>query len=339
MAKKQGKRANIQTLKIVKGNESPKVNEEVQKVDKAEIEPNTAPRVIENEIAEAKASDAKEDADEDNSEEKSSTKEVRKWVDLVKTNRQKNPDCGLKYIPPVINNGVRVAKIQEDDILNEVDRWKYVVLGCVYGLNPRFYKLQSFIKNRWGKLGLINFHQIKSNLFAFVFESEEGKIQAMADGPITFDSHPLLLQEWKRKMTFEIEKGALVSVWVKFPLLPWEFWSDESLITIASTLGKPLFADRCTRDRSKLTYARVLIEMRLNEIFPDIIIIKDTDGEILNQAVDYEWKLVLCSEEIKPKENTQIQEEIKPKEITQAQNATPPKGISEDGFQLVTNRK
>ncbi|XP_050213937.1 uncharacterized protein LOC126665243 [Mercurialis annua] len=164
---------------------------------------------------------------------------------------------------------------------------------CLW-INTRFYKLQNFIKNRWEKIGMIEFHQVKPNLFAFVFESEEGKMKAMADGPITFDKHPLILQEWTKNMSFDVVETASVPVWVKFSMLLWEFWNPNSLSSIASILGRPLFADKCTRDRSRLAYARVLIEMKLNGVFPDIVVIEDGEGMQHTQMVEYEWKPIVC---------------------------------------------
>ncbi|XP_050218920.1 uncharacterized protein LOC126669481 [Mercurialis annua] len=299
MAKKQGKKPATQlaksTQKMISNEESNEttqkfeekpevskvVNEEVSEVVTVDV--NIA---IEKEVSPKKTDEAVNTREEKKME--------RRWADLVSSNRHKDPACSLKYIPLMISNGVRIAKVMEEDMVDEVERWSHAVLGCVYGLTPRFYKLQSFIKNRWGKLGLIDFHQIKPNLFAFIFDSEEGKMKAIADGPITFDKHPLILQEWKRKMSFDMQEVASVPVWVKFAMLPWEYWNPESLSSITSTLGKPLFADKCTRDRSKLAYARVLIDMKLKGLFPDYVIIEDEEGDQLMQSVEYEWKPILC---------------------------------------------
>ncbi|XP_050233027.1 uncharacterized protein LOC126681527 [Mercurialis annua] len=234
-------------------------------------------------------------------------------------------------------------------------------------------------KKIWGKLGLIDFHQIKTNLFAFTFESEEGKLKAMADGPITSNKHPLIVEEWRRNMSFDITEIASVPVWVKFPLLPWKFWNPNSLSSIASTLGKPLFADRYTRERSRLAYARILIDLRLKGIFPDVVVIEDSNGEQTTQFVEYEWKPILyevcnklghrnCEKKqiwlaktsdkdaVKIDEKTQEKQEEAPDVVTSiekpnieavkiVEDATgsnqckTPPTIQDDGFQLITNRK
>ncbi|XP_050207429.1 uncharacterized protein LOC126656849 [Mercurialis annua] len=95
-------------------------------------------------------------------------------------------------------------------------------------------------------------------------------------------------------MSFDVVEVASILVWVKFPMLLWEFWNPNSLSAIASFLGKPLFADRCTRERSRLAYARVLIDMKLKGIFPDVVIIEDGEGIQHTQMVEYEWKPVVC---------------------------------------------
>ncbi|XP_050238209.1 uncharacterized protein LOC126687696 [Mercurialis annua] len=340
-------------------NQSKVVTEVIQEINAKEVQNELSTEVNKDEEPIEVVTESQKDNEVDYgvASGQDNKKGEKKWVDLVKTNWI-NPGSPLKYIPPVITNGISIAKIAEEDILEEEDRWKNAILGCVYGLSPKFYKLHNFIKNRWGKIGLIDFLQITPNLYAFVFESEEGKLQAMADGPITFDRHPLSLQECKRNMSFDLSEVAYVPVWVKLPLLPWEFWSPNSLSSIASTLGKPLFTDRCTRERSILAYARILIDMRLKGVFPDIVVIDDADGNQHTQFVEYEWKPILCEScnklghrnceqkqiwiaKTSDNEAVQVMEEKgkdrdKPDSLQLFQ--TPP-NTQEDGFQLVTSKK
>ncbi|XP_050233117.1 uncharacterized protein LOC126681614 [Mercurialis annua] len=234
MAKKQGKKANSVSAKSNKDqvNIKEKIsNEEVPK------EPEKAKN--EDEITEE--NNHEEDLVEDTvkNDEPNNTNDKRevnkKWVDLVRTNRV-NPGCALTYIPPLLSNGLRIAKIFKEDEIEEEERWQHTIIGCV-----------------------------------------------------------------------------------------------------------------CTRERSRMSYARVLVEMRLKGTFPDAVIIEDQEGKQHTQFVEYECKprdnLVDKVNEGTPKEVTlpsESKEKIieDDKEIQKQDTFSSPKEAStDDGFQLVVNRK
>lgn len=75
-----------------------------------------------------------------------------------------------------------------------------------------------------------------------------------------------------------------------FPALPWEFWGTDNLSIISSILGKPLFSDQCTKNRTRLAYARVIVEMEMGGEYPDQITLEDGNGVQFNQKVYYELK-------------------------------------------------
>lgn len=54
------------------------------------------------------------------------------------------------------------------------------------------------------------------------------------------------------------------------------------LSKIGSSLGKPLYADECTTQTSRISFARI----------SNVIKIQDPKGRILEQQIRYEWKPV-----------------------------------------------
>ncbi|KAL9347261.1 hypothetical protein Peur_058627 [Populus x canadensis] len=61
------------------------------------------------------------------------------------------------------------------------------------------------------------------------------------------------------------EEMSRVPVWVRFPNLPICCWSPSCLSKIASVLGKPIQSDHMTFTLSRMSYARVLVEIDLRE--------------------------------------------------------------------------
>ncbi|XP_059281206.1 uncharacterized protein LOC132034885 [Lycium ferocissimum] len=83
-------------------------------------------------------------------------------------------------------------------------------------------------------------------------------------------------------------------LWVKFPTLPMIYWGPRTLGNIASRLGNPLFADECTTKKSRVSYARVLVDMDVTQELPREVQIVDSKGNSFRQAVVYEWCPKYC---------------------------------------------
>lgn len=113
--------------------------------------------------------------------------------------------------------------------------------------------------------------------------------------------------------------------------------------------------DQATRKREKLQYARILVEVHMNEKFPDKIAFVNEHECNVRVLVVYEWKHVLCENgkglghetlECRIKKVKKVwqqkivqpprQEEIKQKEVhtgEQTSNVKSPEAVDSDGFQ------
>lgn len=80
-------------------------------------------------------------------------------------------------------------------------------------------------------------------------------------------------------------------LWVRLPNLPLNCWSATTLSKIASRLGRPIFADECTNKQTRVSFARVLIEIDISQGMLDEVEIVDSTGRSFTQAVKYDWNL------------------------------------------------
>ena len=87
---------------------------------------------------------------------------------------------------------------------------------------------------------------------------------------------------------------ARVPVWVKFPNLPLKCWSPTCLSKIASVIGKSIHCDMLTTSMSRLSYARVLIEVDLLVELPNSINIVLPNGMPLLKLVGYKTLPRFC---------------------------------------------
>uniref|UniRef100_A0A803NRV3 Reverse transcriptase domain-containing protein n=1 Tax=Cannabis sativa TaxID=3483 RepID=A0A803NRV3_CANSA len=72
-----------------------------------------------------------------------------------------------------------------------------------------------------------------------------------------------------------------------------KYWGERSYFKIIGQLGKPLMLDSITKERGKLMYPRVLLEVWIHHELPDLIEFEDEHGFNTSVGVKYEWKPVL----------------------------------------------
>lgn len=86
----------------------------------------------------------------------------------------------------------------------------------------------------------------------------------------------------------------VIPIWVKFQNLPLNCWGLDSLSRISSVLGVPLYADDCTSNQRRVSFARVLVELDVTKALPEKMAIETATGEIFQQSVEYEWLPPYC---------------------------------------------
>ncbi|XP_062075606.1 uncharacterized protein LOC133779692 [Humulus lupulus] len=105
---------------------------------------------------------------------------------------------------------------------------------------------------------------------------------------------------WKDKVdkdpntNFKKEDIRTVPIWVQLDDLELKYWGQKSLFKILGQVGKPLMVDAVTKERDKLSYPRVLIEVCLQQDFPSCIEFEDEFCFNVTEGVTYEWKPIMC---------------------------------------------
>lgn len=85
-----------------------------------------------------------------------------------------------------------------------------------------------------------------------------------------------------------------ISIWIRLPNLPLDFWTEEGISRITSVLGSPIKLEKFTEGIIKIAFARVLIEIDKSFKNPNKIPTLNEKDEIIWQEV-YEWKPSPCS--------------------------------------------
>ncbi|XP_019228165.1 PREDICTED: uncharacterized protein LOC109209362 [Nicotiana attenuata] len=124
----------------------------------------------------------------------------------------------------------------------------------------------------------------------------EDKEIVMPHGPYTVNNRPMILKEWDPSFQIKNKSMRIVPLWVNFPGLPIQCWTEENLGRIASLPGKPICTDRLIAECERISFARVLVEMDITQPLPDEVHIEIPDQRSWIQRVEFEWKPKFCLE-------------------------------------------
>ncbi|XP_070034451.1 uncharacterized protein [Nicotiana tomentosiformis] len=181
------------------------------------------------------------------------------WTNLFKGNRSAANSMTLSYIPPQLVDGQPVVQLEEEEVAPEEEKWRCALIALYH----------CFI------LSLIC-------------------IAIFYVGPYTINNRSIILKPWTPEFDFSKEFPTNIPLWVKFPNLTMSCWSSKSLSRISSVLGTPLYADECTTKQTRISYARMLIEVNVSRTLPEEITVIDPKGRKFQHHVTYDWKPMFC---------------------------------------------
>ncbi|KAL0329000.1 UNVERIFIED_CONTAM: hypothetical protein Sradi_4886700 [Sesamum radiatum] len=104
---------------------------------------------------------------------------------------------------------------------------------------------------------------------------------------------PMRVFIWTPTFTPE-QESSIVPVWVCFPELPAHFFHKDALFAVASMIGTPLQIDDFTFNHSRLSKARVGIEINLTKPLVEDFDLK-INGITIRQKVEYEQVPKYCN--------------------------------------------
>lgn len=148
--------------------------------------------------------------------------------------------------------GTPTAQLLVDEIEHEANKWKFAVILYVIGESPTISYLRTYLRNQCSIEGEVGIYYHNDGYFVVRCGSEVEKERLLFDGPYMIGSRPVIIKEWKANFCLEEEVLREVPLWIRLPNQPLNCWSVDSLSRIGSVLGRPLCADECTSQQSRI---------------------------------------------------------------------------------------
>ncbi|GAA0165340.1 hypothetical protein LIER_20773 [Lithospermum erythrorhizon] len=174
----------------------------------------------------------------------------------------------------------------KDDVvvLDESDEtWGFSLIGCFMGLFPGRPTLDSIVRGLDGFL-------------VFRFLNEDDLLHVFHAGPYMAFGKKLMLKIVDEGVMLTDDLFMQVPTWVLLHEVPLSVWSESGLSKLSFKVGTLLYTDKVTKDRSKMNYARCLVEVNVSR--PPVLEfgVKMSGGRRYVQKFSYEHYPEYCCE-------------------------------------------
>ncbi|KAK6780222.1 hypothetical protein RDI58_022406 [Solanum bulbocastanum] len=193
---------------------------------------------------------------------------AKPWANLFSTNRLATKGMNLKYTSPVIIDREKIVEILEEDVARDDEKWAPSIVIYVVGTAPSIGAMERFIleQGTFTIKPVILYH--KDGYFVVRFANEGERNMVLCSGPQYLMRQPVIMKPWVPDFNFKEEMLTTIPLWVKLPNLPLNCWNEVVLCKIGSILGKPLYADECTSQVNRISFARILVEVDITRPLP-----------------------------------------------------------------------
>ena len=222
------------------------------------------------------------------------SKEVKSWKSLVSIPVKSGSP--LQFYRPHCANGKLVAKPPAEAVNEGIDMWKGCLVGQFLDKRLPFPVVRSLVNRLWGKREMPDISTTGNGLFFFRFKDPEARDWVMNAGPWHLAGRPFILRAWKPGMDMLNIQLSSIPIWVRFYNIPLEYWTSTCLGHIASTVGIPLHLDPLTENQTKLSFARICVEVGVDCEFPTSVLLDRGNGNYSTIKIEYPWAPQCCTE-------------------------------------------
>ncbi|XP_059654682.1 uncharacterized protein LOC132301449 [Cornus florida] len=140
----------------------------------------------------------------------------------------------------------------------------------------------------WEHKGLKQVAANSKGTFFFRFDSMDCCKKILAGGQWYLAGKPVSLRLWEQEAPKSSNSPTTMSIWSSFFNVPFEYWSATGLSYMSSAVGKPLFVDENTKNRSRVDYVRMCVEISPVSPLPASFQVNLGD-RMENVRVQYPW--------------------------------------------------
>ncbi|XP_016498965.1 uncharacterized protein LOC107817621 [Nicotiana tabacum] len=249
---------------------------------------------------------------ENNQPEETDTMKTKTWTNLFQRNRAVENSMSLAYIPLQLIYGQVVVQLDKVEVDLETEKWKNAVIAYIIGKTPGYNAMKRFVGINWANVVEPELYLHEEGYYNIKFQNVDDMKEINYFGPYTFNNRPIILKPWTPDFDFNEEFPTEIPLWVQFPNLPMNCWGHGLLSRMASTIGTPIYADECTAKKTRVSFARMLIEVNITK---DLLVRYDWKPEFCQKCLVVGHKCGMKQQQNKQQEKQQGRRR-EPKKVT-----------------------
>lgn len=144
--------------------------------------------------------------------------------------------------------------------------------------------LKEKLTNLWRPTEEIFLIDLGADFFLIMFQQEQNMTHGLHDGPWSLLNSFQSIQKWEPKFRASQARIAYSAIWIRLPELPTEFYDLDILLKVGSKIGTLLKIDSTTSSTSRGKYARLCVQVPLEQPLQSHIYIGTHKPQILYKA-------------------------------------------------------
>ncbi|KAL2934193.1 Ribosomal RNA small subunit methyltransferase G [Bienertia sinuspersici] len=154
--------------------------------------------------------------------------------------------------------------------------------------------MEGYIGRIWKNYRVDKVVGIRRGLFLVCFKGMNSCAKVLKEERPFFDSKLVLIKPWSPD--HEVSMEELMTVPIRIHIhAHYKYWGLKSLEKLTKTIGKFVKVNHTTASRSILSYARCMVEVKMNQTFPNKILFLDKRNQKEKLDITYEWRPTLCT--------------------------------------------
>lgn len=142
--------------------------------------------------------------------------------------------------------------------------WSNALIVKVFGKTVGYHFLHSRITSMWKPLGKMDCVDLGKDFFLIKFQSED-HARVLREGPWFVGGHYLSIRCWEPNFKPSKANLSAVTVWIRLPELPIEYYESAALKEIGEAIGPILRIDAHTATESRGRFAQLCVQVNFNE--------------------------------------------------------------------------
>ncbi|KAF5194056.1 hypothetical protein FRX31_016361 [Thalictrum thalictroides] len=217
--------------------------------------------------------------------------QVTAWAKLIRKDQGQNTEIDLIQYKPEYVDGI--AKCPLDILAKGEEEWNDYLVGFFIGRRLPYPMVKEALSKQWKLKGSYEV-ATDEDYFYFKFVNEEDKRQVIEQGPIFIAGRIFVVKPWSNVVDSQRKQIKSIPLWVIIHGIPKKLWTKEGLSYVGSLIGKPICSDEATAKKTRLSFAKICVEVESINDLPTSksVDVGDVQPVVLN--FEYPWKPQQC---------------------------------------------